>query len=85
MINHETVKKFRFEAVEFTNSIKPAPLGITKWNEIRDARFAELVVRECMEQVWYTREDGINGNISEVIKERMTQHFGVKDDESKIT
>ena len=39
--------------------------------------FAELIVRECMEQVWYTREDGINGNVSEVIKERMKQHFGV--------
>lgn len=39
--------------------------------------FAELIVKECMEQVWYTREDGINGNVSEVIKERMKQHFGV--------
>ena len=41
-------------------------------------KFAELIVRECMEQVWYTREDGINGNISEVIKERMKEHFGVE-------
>jgi len=40
-------------------------------------KFAELIVRECMEQVWYTREDGINGNISEVIKDRIKQHFGV--------
>ena len=40
-------------------------------------RFAELIVRECMEQVWYTREDGINGNVSEVIKDRIKQHFGV--------
>lgn len=42
-------------------------------------KFAELIVRECMEQVWYTREDGINGNISEVIKDRMKQHFGVEE------
>ena len=41
--------------------------------------FAELIVQECMEQVWYTREDGINGNVSEVIKERMKQHFGVEE------
>lgn len=41
-------------------------------------KFAELIVRECMEQVWYSREDGINGNVSEVIKERMKQHFGVE-------
>ena len=42
-------------------------------------KFAELIVRECMEQVWYTREDGINGNISEVIKERIEQHFGFEE------
>ena len=42
-------------------------------------KFAELIVRECVEQVWYTREDYINENISEVIKERMKQHFGVEE------
>ena len=42
-------------------------------------KFAELIVKECMEQVWYTREDGINGNVSEVIKERIKQHFGVEE------
>ena len=42
-------------------------------------KFAELIVRECMEQVWYTREDSINGNVSEVIKERIKQHFGVEE------
>jgi hypothetical protein len=41
-------------------------------------KFAELIVGECMEQVWYTREDGINGNLSEVIKDRIKQHFGVE-------
>jgi len=39
----------------------------------------ELTIRECMEQVWYTREDGINGNVSLVIKDRMKQHFGVEE------
>jgi hypothetical protein len=42
-------------------------------------KFAELIVKECMEQVWYTREDGINGNVSEVIKDRIKQHFGVEE------
>lgn len=41
-------------------------------------KIIELTVRECMEQVWYSREDGINGNVSEVIKARMAEHFGVK-------
>ncbi len=41
-------------------------------------KFAELIVGECIEQVWYTREDGINGNVSEVIKDRIKEHFGVE-------
>ena len=41
-------------------------------------KFAELIVEECMEQVWYTREDGINGNVSQVIKDRIKEHFGVE-------
>ena len=41
-------------------------------------KFAELIVKECMGQVWYTREDGINGNVSQVIKDRIKEHFGVK-------
>jgi len=42
-------------------------------------KFAELIVRECIEQVWYTREDMMNENISQVIKDRIKQHFGVED------
>lgn len=52
-------------------------LTIEVSREAWQVKFAELIVKECMEQVWYTREDGINGNVSEVIKERMKQHFGV--------
>ena len=44
----------------------------------QEIKFAELIVRECLEQVWYTREDYINENISEVIKQRMKEHFGVR-------
>ena len=46
-------------------------------SRLDEQKFAELIVRECMEQVWYTREDGINGNVSEVIKDRIKQHFEV--------
>jgi len=49
------------------------------FNDAELEKFAELIVRECMEQVWYTREDGINGNVSEIIKERMKKHFGVEE------
>jgi hypothetical protein len=50
----------------------PAPFDEVK-------KFAELIVKECMEQVWYTREDMVNDNISEVIKLRIKEHFGVEE------
>ena len=48
-----------------------------KWEAALE-KYAELIVRECIEQVWYTREDGINGNVSQVIKDRIKEHFGVE-------
>lgn len=42
---NERIKEFRFKAAEYANEQKP--LGLMKWNELRDAKFAELIVREC--------------------------------------
>ena len=39
-------KELKFEAVEHTNNLKP--LGVTKWHEICEAKFIELVVQECI-------------------------------------
>lgn len=44
---NERIKEFRFKAAEYANEQKP--LGITKWNEMRDEKFAELIVKECAE------------------------------------
>jgi hypothetical protein len=51
---------------------------LTEYKKRYTEYLVDLVVRECMEQVWYTREDGINGNVSEVIKDRIKEHFGVE-------
>jgi hypothetical protein len=48
------------------------------WLSTYTEKLAELIVKECTEQVWYSREDGINGNVSEVIKDRIKQRFGVR-------
>lgn len=45
----ERIKEFRFKAAEYAN--EQIPLGITKWNEMRDEKFAELLVQECAEQI----------------------------------
>ena len=56
----------------------PRTNGLVRTEDFNE-KFAELIVKECMEQVWYSREDGINGNVSEVIKDRIKEHFGVKE------
>ncbi len=60
---------------QYRNQDLPYEQGLIAYSE----KFAELIVKECIEQVWYTREDGINGNVSQVIKDRIKQHFGVEE------
>ena len=43
-----------------------------------DREFAELIVKECMEQVFYTIEDQEQDNISSSIRDRIKEHFGVE-------
>jgi hypothetical protein len=74
---NERIRELAKQAESYANS----KIHMTGWNyrEEYNKKFAELIVAECMEQVWYTREDGINGNVSEVIKDRIKQHFGVEE------
>jgi hypothetical protein len=67
------------ELAEQAGSTHKQNLGVYQFYTAELEKFAELIVRECMEQIWYTREDGINGNVSEVIKDRIKQHFGVEE------
>jgi hypothetical protein len=66
------------DTVDYYSGIVDGLTWEAKILKARDLKFAELIVRECMDQVWYTREDGINGNVSQVIKDRIKQHFGVE-------
>jgi len=54
----------RFDAIDGSNQME---------------KFAQLIVKECMEQVFYTIEDQEQDNISGSIRDRITQHFGVKE------
>ena len=58
-----------------TGAAVPAEGFYSSASKYNIEKFAELIIQECIEQIWYTREDGINGNVSEVIKERITKHF----------
>ena len=81
---NERIKELREQAADFASETYSkytmATFDTNKSIEtLFEEKFAELIVRECMEQVWYTREDGINGNVSEVIKDRIKEHFGVEE------
>ena len=74
---NERIKELALQAMTYvTHNPKANKLNS---GDMFDEKFAELIVRGCMEQVWYTREDGINGNVSLVIKDRIKQHFGVEE------
>lgn len=72
---NERIKEFRFKAAEYANEQKP--FGLMKWNEIRDAKFAELIVRECAE----VADDGFaSSNFGNGITgHQLLKHFGVEE------
>ena len=51
-----------------------------EWEEDFDKeKFAELIVRECIDQLYYTREERMDDTICQAIKERIEKHFGVEE------
>ena len=72
------IKELAEQATSIVEMVGPQGYASSYANFDRE-KFAELIVTECIEQIWYTREDGINGNVSEVIKDRIKQHFGVEE------
>jgi len=45
----------------------------------RANKLVELIIRECVEQVFYTIENEEEDNISLSIRNRIKEHFGVKE------
>ena len=48
-------------------------------------KFAELIVRECLAQVFHTIEDEEQDNISGSIRDRIKKHFGVNEQEKIVS
>ena len=42
-------------------------------------KFAELILRECLAQVFYYEEDEINDRITPSMHKRIKEHFGVEE------
>ena len=77
---NERIKEFRFKAAEYANEQKP--LGITKWNEMRDEKFAELIVLEMCTVLdraqWDKGEDWVCADGTRIIP-AVKNHFGVEE------
>ena len=71
---NERIKEFRFKAAEYANEQKP--LGITKWNEMRDEKFAELIVQECAKACEENSYLALNGWQR---AKQIREHFGVEE------
>jgi hypothetical protein len=79
------IKEFRFLAADYANEQKP--LGTTKWQEIRDEKFAELIVRECA-QIAVFKDSGtvatadVAGHMAagrSIAARLIREHFGVEE------
>ena len=75
---NERIKQLAVEAFFDDATGQPSDQMYT-FSDHKMQRFAELIVQECMEQVFYTIEDEEQDNISGSIRDRITQHFGVRE------
>lgn len=66
---NELIKELAEQATAFVDEFG---VDSTTYNDERDAKFAELIVRECIEQYWEAEENG------ERVPDRLLTHFGVE-------
>ena len=73
----DRIKAMAFQASVYadrvTMEVEELPAGET-WSSIRDAKFAEFIVRECARIAGANQAENMDWNIGEIIKE----HFGVE-------
>ena len=74
---NERIKEFRFLAADYANEQKP--LGTTKWHEIRDEKFAELIVRECLDILEDENDGELTGRSVRIAAIRIKKHFEVEE------
>jgi hypothetical protein len=76
---NELIKELAKEAEKFTLNIPDA--DVNKYAEIFNTKFAELIVRECIESLW-TQENMMSDLALEDFnanKQRILNYFGIKE------
>jgi len=71
---NEQIFKIAKQADTLAREIEPDLREIVRYNRIRDEKFAELIVRECIEV-------SINNGCGDFvdIEQKLLEHFGVKE------
>jgi hypothetical protein len=71
---NERIEKISEQARQYADSMYPSGLDIGKWGPAYQEKFAELIVRECVEQIIIReRADG------EWYQDDIFKHFGVEE------
>lgn len=53
------------------------PFSNPEWTELRDQKFAELIIEECASQCWTVSELEHKGDVVYECSKRIRKHFGV--------
>lgn len=57
------------------NSVPQGTLDVDKWIEVYNQKFAELIVRECIETMYNTEQM----NVAKFVALTLQEHFGLEE------
>jgi hypothetical protein len=79
---NERIEKISEQARQYADSMYPSGLDIAKWGPAYQEKFAELIVRECVDIIDKDAElpDDIGGNAYlRMASKKIKEHFGVEE------
>ena len=78
---NEQIYKIAKQADALAREIEPNLREIVLYNRIRDEKFAELIVRECVESLWTEECYTSDLALKEFLKnsKKINLHFGVEE------
>lgn len=76
---NKQIHKLRFLAAEYANLQKP--LGVTMWSEVRDEKFALLIIKECIGVVSggsFLHDAAPDAIFAKECSRAIEKHFGIE-------
>jgi len=69
---NKRIKELHTKATAWALDNYPPPVNTFMWEDLRNEKFAELIVRECADYISET------ATIETLLGERLKEHFGVE-------